>query len=464
MEADGPATSSTATTKRPRESSFDSEGLSDYADELTMETESVSTVARGKRRCVEGSVPVEGSDGRADRKTIDSLLTPILEECVGYLSAVEISTAVRRISKKWHAISRSNAAWQHVHQRCSQITVPNPCKRLSIDRLEGELGDEGYQDVLQYYHSLFEEAASSCKADLETAFSQLPNEPKDVEKWWWSQPRPSLRRARQMWHRIAADPSIRNVLVGEDHIEEHLTHRKTFTEFQYQVGDLWVHDLYVDMAFLPPVHSRDCGCDMHVHAMDRLVTAEQRYCLPPHLYLHTPYHNKFCEGLYVLQQKKVNGFPCWAKADAEQPGQKPPASGWLYSSPCGIWTFTDREGDFSSGAGHIAASARHHGWMPPANRYWMHGDSVRWTEERHISVRCAATAHSKFLREQKEVTPRIRSAVVGWLCDIQWWHKGPFSMQTLYLATAIIDLYLAKQAVKRDELQILACAAVVVSS
>ena len=393
--------------------------------------------------------------------TIESIPWHVLGQCIGWLSAVEISTTVRRVSKKWYQLSRGNNAWSEIWRRVDNLRrngIFQVCDGLELLKLD-ELTEEGFNLAVETYNKLFASASQSCRESLSRTLDEVINlEPNELESWWWKTPKPSFRIAKKMWNKIHEDPSIRTVSVGEDHIEGHFTSR-SFSEFQCQVGELWVLDLYIAMGFLPNqtcCAGSNCLC-LGFHSLETLITAERRISTPKHIILNSPNHHNFCSGKYEQMPALVNGFPYWYLKGTGGAG----SSSWLYSSPIGIWTFTNCKGDFETGAGHVTALTEHSGLLPQCCREWLYGDGTKWIQDRTISVR-GSNLRPKFLKNQKSVTPRMRSIVIGWLSDIQSWQKA--SLPTLFLAAELTDRYLEQVLVEKYDLQLVACSAMVIAN
>ena len=414
-----------------------------------------------------------GAKGRKASDLIDELLVSSFT----WLSAVEIVMGVREVCRRWRDLSFSNGAWSEVQRRframrADPTRIPNPHDSLRFVR-GSDVGAEEYDLALREYRTCLEASSAMAVDDLSAALKDLPVFAADLEKFWWQQPRPSLRSARNMWQRVSSEPAIRTVKVGQQNLENQLTWRNTFAEFQHEVSTLWALDLYTELGFFPPVHSRvvravrgskwcweECLCDMHVHPNELLITGERNYCAPQRLMVNTRQHHDFLSGPYRLLDNRVNGFPCWER-EAEDGCQEKKA--WLFSSPCGVWTVSNRETDFCFGSGHIASAIRHNGWLPQTNREWMFGDGKEWLADMTISVRTLQDPSAKFLEKQKEVTPRMRATLISWISQMQHWQQGPFPMQVFSLTVLMLDKYLAATLVSKDELQLVACACIVVA-
>eukprot|EP01061_Rhynchopus_euleeides_P021978 TRINITY_DN3585_c3_g1_i1.p1 TRINITY_DN3585_c3_g1~~TRINITY_DN3585_c3_g1_i1.p1 ORF type:complete len:239 (+),score=97.28 TRINITY_DN3585_c3_g1_i1:385-1101(+) len=58
----------------------------------------------------------------------------------------------------------------------------------------------------------------------------------------------------------------------------------------------------------------------------------------------------------------------------------------------------------------------------------------------------------------------MRAFVVGWLSDVQSWSRGPLPMHAHFLTVMLADKFLGVRDVRKDDLQLLACAAAVVAN
>eukprot|EP01064_Diplonema_japonicum_P011642 TRINITY_DN19067_c0_g1_i3.p1 TRINITY_DN19067_c0_g1~~TRINITY_DN19067_c0_g1_i3.p1 ORF type:complete len:605 (+),score=110.65 TRINITY_DN19067_c0_g1_i3:42-1856(+) len=388
-------------------------------------------------------------------RTVKDLFTHVLEDCMSWLSGAEICMNVKPVCKKWRKISHSNGAWAEVKRRClalRQRGIPHPCDCLTLERLD-ECKEDEYAEALEYYKTRFGDSAGPATETFQSFLDNLP--PAGViHQQWWASPKPALRRARTMWQKLASTPCIRSVAIGSQHIEEHISYKNTFTDFEEQVGDLWLTDLYVAMGFIPPPHENMCGCDMHTLPIEKLVVAERRIHCPRKMRVHTQEHHPFCSGDYQLSAR-VNGYPSWVSSGE--------VTSWLYSSPKGVWTITNRDSDFENGAGHIAAGSPHNGWLPQANRDWLYGDGKAWYPDPAISIR-GVPEPKLFFKDQSEVTPRMRASIIGWLSDIQSYQRMPLQMHTLFLAVKISDNFFACRNVAKSDMQLVACGATLLAA
>jgi len=62
-----------------------------------------------------------------------------------------------------------------------------------------------------------------------------------------------------------------------------------------------------------------------------------------------------------------------------------------------------------------------------------------------------------FMAEQTDVTPRMRAILIDWLVEVHF--KFKLQAQTLYICVNILDRYLERTVVHRDELQLIGCTA-----
>eukprot|EP00659_Diplonema_papillatum_P019551 gene19551-30118_t len=90
-------------------------------------------------------------------------------------------------------------------------------------------------------------------------------------------------------------------------------------------------------------------------------------------------------GRYHLHPSKSNGAPLWKQANGEA---------WLYSSPLGVWTVTDDQQHFSTGAGFIAAVDVHDNQPPNANSEWnvLQQDSS-WKADDALTIKAVPAAY-----------------------------------------------------------------------
>ncbi|KAK7067676.1 G2/mitotic-specific cyclin-B3 [Halocaridina rubra] len=68
---------------------------------------------------------------------------------------------------------------------------------------------------------------------------------------------------------------------------------------------------------------------------------------------------------------------------------------------------------------------------------------------------------SKYIDIQPDVTKSMRSILVDWMVEVQ--ESFELNHETLYLAVKIVDIYLSKQVIKRDQLQLLGSTALFIA-
>ena len=66
-----------------------------------------------------------------------------------------------------------------------------------------------------------------------------------------------------------------------------------------------------------------------------------------------------------------------------------------------------------------------------------------------------------YMGMQKDLTTNMRSILVDWLVEVQ--ENFELNHETLYLACKIMDKYLTKTNIKRDELQLLGSTAMFIA-
>lgn len=64
---------------------------------------------------------------------------------------------------------------------------------------------------------------------------------------------------------------------------------------------------------------------------------------------------------------------------------------------------------------------------------------------------------ASYMNEQSDVTARMRSILIDWIVEVH--QKFKMQPQTLHICVNILDRYLERRAVKRDELQLIGCTA-----
>jgi len=64
---------------------------------------------------------------------------------------------------------------------------------------------------------------------------------------------------------------------------------------------------------------------------------------------------------------------------------------------------------------------------------------------------------ANYMSRQTDITPRMRAILIDWLVEVH--QKFKMQPQTLYICVNILDRYLERKIVKRDELQLIGCAA-----
>ena len=84
------------------------------------------------------------------------------------------------------------------------------------------------------------------------------------------------------------------------------------------------------------------------------------------------------DGAYTLHGT-VNNLPFWRKAEDR----------WLYSSPKGLWTITDKTEHFATGWGYVV-SGRHNGLMPHEVKRWKGTAGDGWQPLANMMVTEAA--------------------------------------------------------------------------
>jgi len=67
----------------------------------------------------------------------------------------------------------------------------------------------------------------------------------------------------------------------------------------------------------------------------------------------------------------------------------------------------------------------------------------------------------KYLSKQTEITESMRSVLVDWMVEVQ--ESFELNHETLYLAVKLVDFYLSKVVIKREQLQLVGCTAVFIA-
>ena len=62
-----------------------------------------------------------------------------------------------------------------------------------------------------------------------------------------------------------------------------------------------------------------------------------------------------------------------------------------------------------------------------------------------------------YMTSQTDITPRMRAILIDWIVEVH--QKFKMQPQTLYICVNVLDRYLERKVVKRDELQLIGCAA-----
>ena len=70
--------------------------------------------------------------------------------------------------------------------------------------------------------------------------------------------------------------------------------------------------------------------------------------------------------------------------------------------------------------------------------------------------------NADYMRKQTDITARMRAILIDWIVEVH--QKFKMQPQTLYICVNILDRYLERRVVKRDELQLIGCAALWIAS
>jgi len=68
----------------------------------------------------------------------------------------------------------------------------------------------------------------------------------------------------------------------------------------------------------------------------------------------------------------------------------------------------------------------------------------------------------RYMDIQTDITPRMRAILIDWLVEVH--QKFKMQPQTLFICVNVLDRYLEKKVVKREELQLIGCAALWIAS
>ena len=66
------------------------------------------------------------------------------------------------------------------------------------------------------------------------------------------------------------------------------------------------------------------------------------------------------------------------------------------------------------------------------------------------------------MRKQTDITPGMRSVLIGWLVEVAEEYK--FNNETLFLAVSFVDRFLSQMSVVRGRLQLVGIAAMFIAS
>jgi len=82
---------------------------------------------------------------------------------------------------------------------------------------------------------------------------------------------------------------------------------------------------------------------------------------------------------------------------------------------------------------------------------------ARTIHDNYLMVESKHMPSPSYMNNQTDITARMRAILVDWLVEVH--QKFKMQPQTLYICVNVMDRYLERKAVKRDELQLIGCTA-----
>lgn len=80
----------------------------------------------------------------------------------------------------------------------------------------------------------------------------------------------------------------------------------------------------------------------------------------------------------------------------------------------------------------------------------------------YLQVEAKHLPNSNYMSIQTDITARMRAILIDWIVEVH--QKFKMQPQTLYICVNVLDRYLERKVVKRDELQLIGCAALLAAS